>query len=358
MSLEVEAGSLQRGNITYFPVAPGRVEFSHRIAPPHSRQRPQVVAVELPGKLGTRTCAPSARLPQMSVIVYPDPLNDERAIYVPVEPADPYTEAVRTGAEIGAEIVFLEPDHGERPHLPDTYPDAYSVRRIGLEAYVNAYRLQPQPRTDETAEHAAGIAWKLQGADPTAAGACGCFAESARPDARRHGSVRRNSRRALRGFQDIQLVNPHPDCLAEITIEYPYLQDRYEFYRIDTMDERLIDKPHAQFESAARSRGRVRAQHGREDGALASPPALRATRATSRRSTANSWRARSISRLRRSVASSTITLDTKSGRRRTAIRRSRPRSELETVNLSGEEIWLNTKRRCGSAAACRGPSSG
>ena len=28
------------------------------------------------------------------------------------------------------------------------------------------------------------------------------------------------------------LLNPHPDCLAEITIEFPYLQERYEFFRL------------------------------------------------------------------------------------------------------------------------------
>jgi len=31
---------------------------------------------------------------------------------------------------------------------------------------------------------------------------------------------------------DVRLLNPHPDCLAEITIEYPYLQDRYEAFRV------------------------------------------------------------------------------------------------------------------------------
>ena len=86
----------------------------------------------------------------------------------PVEPADPFTEAIRTALEIGAEIVFLDPDRGERPHLPDNYPDTYAIRHIGLDKYVEAYRVYPQPRTEEIAAHAAGMAWKLQGADPLA----------------------------------------------------------------------------------------------------------------------------------------------------------------------------------------------
>ncbi len=90
------------------------------------------------------------------------------AIYVPVEPCDPFTEAVRTALEIDAEVIFIEPDSGDRPHLPDTYPDPYSIRYIGLNRYIDAYRVYPQPRNEETAAHAAGMAWKLQGADPLA----------------------------------------------------------------------------------------------------------------------------------------------------------------------------------------------
>ena len=63
---------------------------------------------------------------------------------MPVEPADPFTEALRTAEEIGAEVIFLEPDSLERPHLPDTYPDTYAIRRIGLERYIEAYRVWPQ----------------------------------------------------------------------------------------------------------------------------------------------------------------------------------------------------------------------
>ena len=132
------------------------------------RERPQIVAVELPGSLEDVYLQTLARLPEMSVILYPDPKDDERAIYVPVEPCDPFTEAVRTALEIDAEVIFIEPDSGDRPHLPDTYPDPYSIRYIGLNRYIEAYRVYPQTRSEETAAHAAGMAWKLQGADPLA----------------------------------------------------------------------------------------------------------------------------------------------------------------------------------------------
>src|SRR5450755_5090011 len=47
---------------------------------------------------------------------------------------------------------------------------------------------------------------------------------------------------------EIRLLNPHPDCLAEITIEYPYLQDRYETFRAAMEPGELVDRPKVQFD--------------------------------------------------------------------------------------------------------------
>ena len=76
--------------------------------------RPQVVAVELPVTLQPAWIKAVGRLPEMSLIFYPDETGGEdEAVYVPVEPADPFTEAVRSGIEVGAEIVFADPEAGE-----------------------------------------------------------------------------------------------------------------------------------------------------------------------------------------------------------------------------------------------------
>src|ERR1700691_5633909 len=163
-----DPASLRRGNITYFPVIRARLEFGIQVRPPILRAQPKIVAVELPGALEDVYLQALARLPEISVILYPDPQDDERGIYVPVEPCDPFTEAVRTGLEIDAEVIFIEPDLGDRPHLPDVYPDPYSIKHIGIEKYIEAYRVYPQERNDDIAAHAAGMAWKLQGVDPLA----------------------------------------------------------------------------------------------------------------------------------------------------------------------------------------------
>src|SRR5262245_38834019 len=113
-----DPGSLVRGRFTYLPVVPGRVEFAAEIREAILRERPDVIALELPVTLQPAWLRAVQRLPQISVLFYPDEAaGEDRAVYVTVEPADPFSEAIRTGLEIGAGIVFCDPDAGDRPHL-------------------------------------------------------------------------------------------------------------------------------------------------------------------------------------------------------------------------------------------------
>src|SRR5260370_25518979 len=243
--------SLARGNFTYCPVIPGRLEFSVELRRAILRERPRIVAVELPGELEDVYLQALARLPEMTIILYPDPNEDERGVYVAVQPWDAFTEAVRSGLEVDAEVVFIEPDLGDRPHLPDTYPDPYSIRYIGMDKYVEAYRIYPQARNEEIAAHAAGIAWKLQGTDPS--GAVFVVLSLNLLDPVLDAMEVPQDPPARRDPAEIRLLNPHPDCLAEITLEYPYLQDRYGVIRIQMANVHpvyrdLIDRPKMHFD--------------------------------------------------------------------------------------------------------------
>ena len=104
MSLEAEIkqGNLVRGRFRYFPVVPGRVEFAVALRRLLLAEKPAIVAVELPGFLRKAYFRALARLPEMSVILYMAETgeDEDRAVYVPVEPADPFTEALRTAEEI------------------------------------------------------------------------------------------------------------------------------------------------------------------------------------------------------------------------------------------------------------------
>jgi hypothetical protein len=344
MSLEAEIkrGGLDRGRTLYFPVAPGRVEFAIALRRLLLEQRPQIVAVELPGFLEPSYRRALARLPEMSVILYMEENGeDDRAVYVPVEPADPFTEALRTAEEIGAQVMFLEPDSNERPHLPDNYPDTYAIARIGLDKYIESYRLWPQERTEEVTAHAAGMAWKLQGADPDAHVVAVVSLNLLDPllDAMEAPQDEPAHRRRK---PDVRLLNPHPDCLAEITVEFPYLQERYEFFRLDLRNQEALDRPRVQWDLLREAEAKYAQSTGER---------------------LEHWQRRMIARYTRNlahtgndlmagvydlaVAARSIVDDNygwevwQMANRYLAQHES---SSLETVRLSAGEIWINTKR--------------
>jgi hypothetical protein len=240
-----DPGALTRGNYRYFPVVPGRVEFAAEVREAILRERPQMIAVELPATLEREYLRAVERLPQMSVVLYEDPGEEDSAVYMPVEPADPFIEAIRTGLEIGAEIVFADPDVAERPHIPDTYPDSYAIPRIGVDRYVEAYRVYPQEATDEIRSLAAGIAWKLQGADPLARVMVVVPLNLLDAVLDAMQEPQEEPPRRIRRTQ-IALNNLHPECLAEVTLEYPFLQERYERFRAGLSSAELIDRLRAQ----------------------------------------------------------------------------------------------------------------
>ncbi len=332
---------LRRGRFTYLPVVPGRLEFAVEVRRRILQTRPPVVAVELPGWLEPHYLRAIDRLPQLSVIVFADPEDDERGVYVPVEPADPFTEAIRSAREIGAEVVFLEPDLAERPHLSDIFPDPYSLRSVGLDRYVEAYRLHPQERTDETVTHADGMAWKLQGTDPLAELLVVLSLNLLDPVLDSMEAPQDQPPRPRRA-REVELINPHPDCLAEITIEYPYLQERFERNRLDLSALADLDRRRVQYSLFKDAEAGYEKNTGE---------------------TLTHWQRRMLARYTRNlallsrdlvaglfdltVAARGIVDDNYAWEVWNAANQYFAQSEtsdLRTENLSGEEVWLNTRK--------------
>src|SRR5712671_385394 len=344
LEAEFKSGGLDRGNVRYFPVVPGKLEFALELRKLLLTAKPEVVAVELPGFLAPSYHRALARLPELSVILYHDENADDRATYIPVEPCDPFVEALRTAEEIGAQVIFLEPDSAERPHLPDTYPDTYATRRIGLDPYIEAYRVYPQLRTEEVAAHASAMAWKLQGANPESKVVAVVALNMLDPllDA-----METPQAPPLRGKKyQPELLNPHPKCLAEITIEFPYLQERYEFFRLGMgslpYDDAVLDRPRVQLDLM------------REAG-------VKYTSSTGEKLAY--WQRRMIARFTRNLAH--ISGDLVAGVYDLAVAArsvvddnygwevwqmanrylaQHEQSDLDTVRLNASEIWINTKR--------------
>jgi hypothetical protein len=337
-----DPGSLKRGRFTYFPVVPGRLEFAIEVREAILRERPEVVALELPGALEGAWTRAVTRLPEMSVIFYPDETTDDtQAVYVPVEPADPFTEAIRTAGEIGAEVVFADPEAGVRPHLKDAYPDPYAIRHIGLERYVEAYRVYPQTRSAEIARHAAGIAWKLQGANPAARIFVVISLNLLDPvlDAMEEPQAQPMARTRREG---VELFNPHPESLAEITIEYPALQWRYENFRQLMSDARLIDRRHTQLAVFREAEKEYEANAGER---IAHWQRRLLARYTRNLALAGNELAAGLFDL--AVAARGVADDNYAWEVWEAAGRYPPQktdSDVMTVHISGGEMWMDTRR--------------
>jgi hypothetical protein len=337
---QTDASSLRRGNLRYFPVAPGRLEFAAEVRRALLQERPAVVAVELPGWLRDAYLKAIRRLPELTVLVYPEERDQDQAVYLVVEPADPFTEAVRTALEIGSEVVFAEPDAYERPHLPGAYPDSYSVRHIGAGRYIESYRLYPQPRTEESAEHASGIAWKLQGTDPGAAvfvvvslnlleGVLEAMQEPQPEPPRRRGRT-------------VDLLNPHPACLAEITFEYPFLQERYERFRERLEPEELADRRKSQWVLLKEAEVAYEANTGEKVAHWQRRMMARYSRNLAGISNQLVSDLYDLTLAARSVVDDNYAWEVWDLANRYAWQQEH--STLETVNLSGEEVFLNTRK--------------
>jgi hypothetical protein len=326
--------SLRRGHFHYLPVAPGRMEFAMEVRRSILATRPDVVAVELPATLEVVYLDAVRRLPQISVIFYNEA---EDTVYVPVEPADPFVEAIRTAQEIGAQVVFADPDSTERPHIPDTYPDTYALTAIPCDQYVEAYRVYPQPRTPEIEQYAEGIAWKLQGADPFANVLVVISLNLLDPvlDAMERPQTEPRRRRRA----DLQLVNPHPDCLGEITLEYPFLQERYEKARLENA---CPDRRRVQMELLRESEAAYEVNTGEKMQAWQRRLLARYSRnlaLVNQDLTASLY---DITISARSIVDENYAWDVWETASRYAAQQTD--TDIETVNIAGEEVWLNTRR--------------
>ena len=342
---QTNAGTLKRGQITYFPVVPGRIEFSLRVRRYLLEHRPSVVAVELPWSLENLYRSALARMPLFSVIVLPELGSEEdRATYIPIEPADPFVEALRTAHEIGSDVLFLEPPTQERPHVSDVYPEPYSVEFIGEERYLEAYRVYPQERTPESEFHASAMAWRLQGADPFASVCVICALNMLDPLLDAMEVPQEEPPRApTRLFKRGELFNLHPDCLAEVTSETPYYQERYDFIRNEQIQSFKLDRPRWQLELLRESEKEYSINTGDK---------------------IESWQRRTLAKFTRNLAMLAGHLipgiyDLTLGARsivddnyayevwQMANRFSlQPVADppLETLNLSGEEVWVHTRK--------------
>ena len=347
--------SLDRGRFSYLPVVPGRLEFAIEVRRRILAARPDVVAIELPETLEDAYLDAIRRLPQISVIFYNDTTlggksgesvyspraEEDQSVYVPVEPADPFVEAIRSAQEVGARVVFADPDSTERPHVHDTYPDSFALHTIAHKQYVEAYRLYPAPRTPAIEQFAQAVAWKLQGADPAARVLVVISLNMLDPVLDAMESPQQESPRRRR--EQLHLVNPHPECLGEITSEYPFLQESYEAFRGSMTDRAQIDRRRVQITLFRESEQSYELNTGDKMHAWQNRRLL----AKYSRNLAVMNRDLSavlfdLTIAARSIVDENYAWEVWERASRYSVQQTA--SDIPTVNISGDEIWLNTRR--------------
>ncbi|MDA1314170.1 MAG: hypothetical protein O2968_12595 [Acidobacteria bacterium] len=226
------SGEVRNGRFLYLPVVPGRLEFARYVRDQILSAKPQAVAVDLPVTLEAVYERAVERLPELSVIIYDDQDTD-RAVYETVEPADPFVEALRTAREIGAKTIFLDPDVAERSATPDSYPDTYATERIGIAKYIECHRETIRGNKSDLSVQAEGLAYRLQSIDEEAEVVVVVSLKVLDPLLK---AMKQPRVQPLRKVQrkGVRLLNLHPDCLAEVLTEIPFLQSIYEARRNGT----------------------------------------------------------------------------------------------------------------------------
>jgi hypothetical protein len=139
----------------------------------------------------------------------------------------------------------------------------------------------------------------------------------------------------------LQVLNPHPECLAEITIEYPYLQDRYEHFRAAMAEPEAIDRRRVQLAVFRQAEKTYEANTGERVAHWQRRLLARFTRNLALVSRELAARIFDITVAARSVVDDNYAWEVWEAANR--YRHQKIETDLPTVKISGEEVWLNTK---------------
>ena len=228
--MEVREYPIRFGPVHALPVVHYRMEFAEAVRRSFETLSPDAIAVELPDTLKSCIEAGVKRLPEVSVICYETQKQD--TVYLPIMPADPLIEAVRCGLEENIPVFYVDPDIDEYPMHREPLPDTYAVHRLGCAAYYDAFCRIAEPACGiEDRRREPGMAHALQqlaGSYRKILFVCGMAhlqrvrAAFDRPQTTPLGKMTRHG---------VGLFNLHPESLPEVLPEYPFLSALYEYRR-------------------------------------------------------------------------------------------------------------------------------
>jgi len=163
-----EPFALGEGLLQIVPVCHYKVEFARAVRRAITHFGPDKVAVELAHGLKESYLAAVARFPYLSVLALSSAPLDAQAeqdakdmglspedleelagvILLPVEPTDPFAEAVRTAGELGRPVHFVDLQIGHYPGVWEPLPDPASLPAIGLQRFYEEYEAKRNRKLD------------------------------------------------------------------------------------------------------------------------------------------------------------------------------------------------------------------
>ncbi len=128
---------VQRGNIYAVPILHYNMEFAAQVKLAFEELKPDCAAVELPKTMHLQMLHAASRLPDISLVAAE--AEDFSNTYYLAEPSEGTFEALRSALERKIPAFCIDLDvAGYKEHY-EAYPDSYSITKIGLQAYYNAY---------------------------------------------------------------------------------------------------------------------------------------------------------------------------------------------------------------------------
>ena len=142
---------LRKDNIYAIPIIHYNMEMAARVRTSFQEIKPDCVAVELAETMQLQLLHAASRLPDISVVISYDKKKDP--IYYLAEPCDAAFEGLRSAleAQIPAHCIDLDVDY--YPDVRETLPDPYSIQRIGLKDYYEAYQKIAAGHTQNPIDH-------------------------------------------------------------------------------------------------------------------------------------------------------------------------------------------------------------
>jgi len=128
---------VEKENVFAVPILHYKMESAYSVHAAFQAIQPTCIAVELPENQQLQMLHAASRLPDISVVVT---FNKQlEPLYTLAEPCEATFEGLRLGIDAELPTFCIDYDVDQYPEVFETLPDSYSISKIGLKSYYDAY---------------------------------------------------------------------------------------------------------------------------------------------------------------------------------------------------------------------------